>query len=63
MKDCNEINFSLLHTQLKEQLSDRGDKKIIKEVEDKLQIFISVIERMILNMKASDAFNSITDRL
>jgi len=66
MKDRNDtekIDFSLLRPELKERLSDREDKKIIKEFDDKLQKLISVIEGMTPNMKAGDAFNSVTDRL
>jgi len=54
MKDRNDaekIDFSLLRSDLKERLSDREDKKIIKEFDDKLQKLLSAIEGMTPNMK------------
>jgi len=66
MKDRNEtenIDFSHLPRQLKSRLSDREDKKLTKEFDEKLEKLVSEIEGMTPNMKASEAFDSVTDQL
>jgi len=62
-KDTSKIDFSQLNSKLKQRLSDRDEKKVRKDFEDRLSKFTADIEGMTPNMKAGEAFEAATERM
>jgi structural maintenance of chromosome 1 len=62
-KDASRINFSQLRENLKKRMSEREEIKLQKEFEDQIEKLVVEIENMAPNMKATEAFESINQRL
>ena len=62
-RDAGRVEFSTLGSRLRQRLSDREEKKLRKEFEDKIIKLGTDIEGMAPNMKAGEAFETCTDRL
>jgi structural maintenance of chromosome 1 len=62
-KDAAKIDFSQMATKFKQRLSDRDEKKVRKDFEDKLSNVARDIESMAPNMKAGEAFEAATERM
>ncbi|EEC50622.1 predicted protein, partial [Phaeodactylum tricornutum CCAP 1055/1] len=60
---ASSVDFSRMPSPLKQRMSDRDEKRMRKEFEDKLAKIAANIESITPNMKASEAFSTITDRL
>ncbi|GKY92407.1 hypothetical protein MPSEU_000211300 [Mayamaea pseudoterrestris] len=60
---ASQVDISMMRDALKHRLSDRDEKRLRNEFEDKLSNILSDIESITPNMKASDAFSSATQRL
>lgn len=66
VKDRNEtdrIDFSSLREDLKNRLSDKKEKELLKRFEDSIESISAQIEGMAPNMKAGDAFDNVVDQL
>lgn len=62
-RDANKIDFSGLRRELKKRVSDREEKRIKAEFEQKVSKLSSDIEGMNPNMKAQEAYSNISERL
>jgi structural maintenance of chromosome 1 len=62
-KDASRIDFSKLRENLKKRLTEREELKLQKEFEDQIEKLVVEIENMAPNMKATEAFESINQRL
>lgn len=62
-RDASRVDFSELRSDLKQKLSEREEKRIRKDFEDQLIKLSTQIENMNPNMKASEAYDNITERL
>ena len=63
-KDASKVDFSKLKPELKQRLtSDRDEKKIRSQFEQKLAKIQADIEAMVPNMKANDAYENVSERL
>jgi structural maintenance of chromosome 1 len=60
---ASKVDFSLMCESLKQRLSDREEKKLRKEFDDKLEKLSADIDAISPNMKASETFSAVTDRL
>jgi structural maintenance of chromosome 1 len=66
LQDATEIakiDFSRMKEDLKERLSDREEQKVRKDFEDSRAKIEAEIESMVPNMKAQEAFDSVTQKL
>lgn len=63
LEKASSVDFSRMPSPLKQRMSDRDEKRMRKEFEDKLAKIAADIESITPNMKASEAFSTITDRL
>lgn len=61
--DTNRVDFTHLRSQLKQRLSDRKEKEMLKKFEDDVEKLSAQIESMTPNMKAGDAFDTVVDQL
>jgi len=61
--DAEKLDFSLMRNDLKEKLNDREERKVRKEFEDTQAKIDAEIEGMVPNMRASEAFSAVTDKL
>lgn len=62
-QQASKVDFSRMREDLKRRLSDREEKKMRKEFEDKLSKIVADIESITPNMKANEAFSAATQRL
>mmetsp|Transcript_12233 Transcript_12233/g.18122 ORF Transcript_12233/g.18122 Transcript_12233/m.18122 type:complete len:1306 (-) Transcript_12233:502-4419(-) len=62
-KDANKVDFTNLRPELKSRSSDRAEKKIRQDFEDQISKLAADVEAMSPNMKASEAFDNINERL
>ena len=60
---ASKVDFALLRDELKHHLSDREEKQMRKEFEEKIAKVTADIEAITPNMKASEAFSNMTERL
>jgi structural maintenance of chromosome 1 len=60
---ASNVDFSGLKQSLKQRVSDREEKKIRKEFEEKLAKISADLETLSPNLKAAEAFTNVTDRL
>eukprot|EP00977_Amphora_coffeiformis_P002471 scaffold464_cov181-Amphora_coffeaeformis.AAC.9 len=60
---ASKVDFMLLREDLKHHLSDREERQMRKEFDEKISKITADIEAITPNMKASDAFSSMTERL
>ena len=63
LNDAAKIDFSKMQSKLKQRMSDRDEKKVRKDFEDRLSELTADIERMAPNMKAGEAFEAATERM
>ena len=66
VRDANEvakIDFSRMKEDLKQRLSDREEQKVRKDFDEKRASLEAEIESMMPNMKAHEAFDSVTQKL
>lgn len=61
--EAEKLDFSRMRADLKEKLTDREDRKVRKEFEDARATIEAEIEGMAPNMKAYDAFSTVTQKL
>jgi structural maintenance of chromosome 1 len=61
--DTDRIDFSSLREDLKNRLSDKKEKDLLKRFEDSIESISAQIEGMAPNMKAGDAFDAVVDQL
>jgi structural maintenance of chromosome 1 len=61
--DAEKLDFSRMRADLKEKLTDREERKVRKEFEDARAKIDTEIEGMAPNMKAHEAFSTISQRL
>lgn len=57
------VDYSILREELKHRLSDREERQMSKEFDEKIAKITADVEAITPNMKASDAFSSVTERL
>jgi len=62
-KDAGRVDFEQLDRKLRKRLSDRDEKKLRKEFEDQINKLAALIEGMSPNLRASDQFDTCTDRV
>ena len=62
-KDAGRVDFEQLDRKLRKRLSDRDEKKLRKEFEDQINKLAAQIEGMSPNLRASDQFDTCTDRV
>lgn len=62
-KEASKVDFSQMRDVLKRRLSDRDEKKMRKEFDDKIAKVVADIESITPNMKASEAFTTVTKKL
>jgi len=60
---ASKVDFMLLREDLKHHLSDREERQMRKEFDEKIAKITADIEAITPNMKASDAFSNMTERL
>lgn len=61
--DAEKLDFSRMRADLKERLTDREERKVRKEFEDARAKIEAEIEGMAPNMKAHEAFSTISQKL
>lgn len=61
--DAERLDFSRMRSDLKEKLTDREERKVRKEFEDARSKIEAEIEGMAPNMKAHEAFSTISQKL
>ena len=61
--EAAKVDFSMMRDDLKQRLSDREERKVRKEFEDQRIKLEGEVEGMAPNMKAHDAFKTITEKL
>lgn len=61
--EASKLDFSKMRSDLKERLTDREERKVRKEFEDERARIDAAIEGMVPNMKAHEAFSTITEKL
>lgn len=61
--EAARVDFSRMRSDLKQRLGDREERKVRKEFEDARVKIEGEIEGMVPNMKASEAFSNITQKL
>ena len=59
----SKIDFSKLREPLKHRLSDREEKRVRTDFEEKLSRVCAEIDQITPNMRADEAFSSVTERL
>jgi len=62
-KDTSKIDFSQLRSNLKQQCSDREEAKLQRQFEDQLQKLVVEMDGLTPNLKATEAFGAISDKL
>lgn len=62
-KDAAKVDFSKLRANLMKKLSDREENKLRKDFEDRIHKLTVAIEGMTPNMKATEAFDLVNQRL
>ena len=62
-KDAGRVDFEQLDRKLRKRLSDRDEKKLRKEFEDHINKLAAQIDGMSPNLRASDQFDTCTDRV
>ena len=62
-KDTAKVDFTKLRANLKKTLSDREENKLKRDFEDQINKLTVEIEGMTPNMKATEAFDSVNQRL
>jgi len=62
-KDAGRVDFEQLDRKLRKRLSDRDEKKLRKEFEDDINKLSAQIEGMSPNLRASDQFDTCTERV
>jgi structural maintenance of chromosome 1 len=62
-KDAAKVDFSKLRANLTKRLSDREESKLRKDFEDRIHKLTVAIEGMTPNMKATEAFDLVNQRL
>ena len=62
-KDAGRVDFEQLDRKLRKRLSDRDEKKLRKDFEDEINKLSAQIEGMSPNLRASDQFDTCTERV
>lgn len=62
-REASKIDFSSMPDVLKRKHGERDEKRIRREFEEKLDKVIAEIENMTPNLKASEAFSTVTEKL